>query len=182
MVKRNIALALFVVVALSMVACDDPVESGRSILDIKDFNEGFPVQSDVLFDNLTDPPYVPEDLIPVVFTARPYNEFITGSEHFQLIIEEYSVTWTRTDGGSGALATRTESSHIVVGVGGETNAAIRLTTWADKTGPVLSPLVGTANSVAMRADIVFKGREMGTEKEIEAAASVSVNFADAVNE
>jgi hypothetical protein len=182
MLKRNIALAALVLIALGMVACDDAPETGRSIVDIKEFNEGFPVQSDVYFDNFTDPPYVPEDIIPVTFSARPYNTCITGAEHFQIIIEEYTITWTRTDGGTGTLATRTENSHIVVSVGSLTDAAIRLTTWADKTGPVLSPLVGTSNSIAMRADIDFKGREMSTTEAIEFKASLSVNFADAVNE
>jgi len=182
MVKRNIALAALFGVALAFVACDDPAEKGRFIVDIKDFNGGMPVQSDVLFNNFTDPPYIPEDLIPVTFSARPYNEYIVGNTHNQIIIEKYTVTWTRTDGGSGTLATRNESSHIVVGSGGDTEAAIRLTTWADKTGPVLSPLVNTSNSIAMQANIRFTGREMGTDKEIEAVATVSVNFADAVNE
>jgi hypothetical protein len=34
----------------------------------------------------------------------------------------------------------------------------------------------------MQANIRFTGREMGTEKEVEAVAAVSVNFADTANE
>jgi hypothetical protein len=181
MVKRNMALAALFVVALAFVACDDPAEKGRNIVDIKDFNGGMPVQSDVLYNNLVDPPYIPEDLIPVSFSARPYNDFITGNTHNQIIIDDYTITWTRSDGGS-VLPTRTESSHIVISVGSATDAAIRLTTWADKTGPILSPLVGTSNSITMQANIRFTGREMGTEKEVEAVAAVSVNFADTANE
>jgi hypothetical protein len=185
MVKRHIALAALAVVALAFVACDDPVETGRVIIDIKEFNGGMPVQSDVLHDVGSDPadtPYIPEDIIPVVLTARPYNDFITGNEHFQIIIEEYTIRWTRTDGGTGALPTRTENAHIVVGVNTETEAAFRLTTWADKAGAILAPLAYTSNTVLMRADIEFRGREMGTEKDVEFGASVSVNFADAANE
>lgn len=184
MVKRNITLAVLVAVALAGVACDDPAEEGRMIVDIQEINGGMPVQSDVLYDDLSDPadvPYIPEDLIPIVLSARPYNDFITGNTHHQIIVEQYTVTWTRTDGGAGTLPTRTEASHIVIGVGGETEAAIRLTTWADKAGPVLSPLIATSNTVLMRADIAFEGREMGTEKDVQFSASISVNFADAAN-
>lgn len=181
MVKRYITLAVLAVIALAGVACDDPAEQGRLIVDIVSINEGFPVQSDVLYDNGTDPAYIPEDIIPVVLTGRPYNEFITGNLHHQVIVEKYTITWTRTDGGSGVLATRTENSHIVVSVVDEVEAAIRLTTWADKTGPVLSPLVATSNTITMRADIRFTGRELATEKEVEFVASISVNFADAAN-
>ena len=89
--------------------------------------------------------------------------------------------WTRTDGGTGALPTRDEASSIYLTVGEETEAFIRLVTWGDKNGAILSPLVGSPNQIGMRADITFTAREVGTEEEIEFAASVSVNFADAVN-
>jgi hypothetical protein len=180
MAKRNIALVAALAL-MALLACDDAPESGRTIVSIQDFNLGNPVQSDVVVDNGTDPAYVAEDLIPVTFTARPYNAFITGTTHNQVIIESYRVVWTRTDGGTGTLATRTEASSIYVTVGDETEAFIRLVTWGDKSGPVLSPLIGSASQVSMRADVTFIGREVGTEEEIELSASVSVNFADAVN-
>ena len=182
MLKRNIALAALFLLALGLVACDDPAEKGRAILDIQEINGGTPIQSDVLYNNGTDPAYVPEDIIPIVLSARPYNDFITGSEHFQIIVEKYSVVWTRTDGGTGNLPTRTENCHITVSVGKETNASFRLTTWGDKSGPVLSALRNTSNQISMRADIRFTGRELGTDKEVEFATSVTVNFADTVNQ
>ena len=179
MAKRSIA---FVTVALlALAACDDAPESGRTIVSIQDFNSGAPVQSDVLVDNGTDPAYVPEDIIPVTFIARPYNNLITGTTHSQVVVESYHIVWTRTDGGTGALPTRDEASSIYLTVGEETEAFIRLVTWGDKNGAILSPLVGSPNQVGMRADITFLAREVGTEEEIEFAASVSVNFADAVN-
>ncbi|HXV13762.1 MAG TPA: hypothetical protein VEC56_06110 [Candidatus Krumholzibacteria bacterium] len=180
MAKRYIALVA-VLAVMALVACDDAPESGRTIVSIQDFNLGTPVQSDVVVDNGTDPAYISEDLIPVTFTARPYNAFITGTTHNQVVIESYHVVWTRTDGGTGTLATRDEASSIYVSVGDETEAFIRLVTWGDKAGPVLSPLIGSANQISMRADVTFTGREVGTEEEIELSASVSVNFSDAVN-
>ncbi|MCI0452310.1 MAG: hypothetical protein L0Z51_07950 [Candidatus Latescibacteria bacterium] len=180
MAKRNIA-SVAVLALLALVACDDAPESGRTIVSIQEFNLGTPVQSDVEVNNGTDPPYIAEDLIPVTFTARPYNAFITGTTHNQVVIESYTVVWTRTDGGTGTLATRNEASSIYVTVGEETEAFIRLVTWGDKAGPVLLPLVGGSGQISMRADVTFIGREVGTEEEIELSASVSVNFADAVN-
>lgn len=179
MAKRSIALVT--VALLALAACDDAPESGRTLVSIQEFNAGNPVQSDVVVDDGTNPAYVSEDLIPVMFVARPYNKFITGTAHNQIIVERYHVEWTRTDGGTGALESRDEASSIYVTVGDETEAFIRLVTWGDKSGPVLSPLIGSPNQVAMRADVTFFAREVGTEAEIEFAASVSVNFADAVN-
>lgn len=179
MAKRSIALVT--VALLALAACDDAPESGRTIVSIQEFNGGNPVQSDVVVDDGTNPAYVSEDLIPVLFVARPYNKFITGTSHNQIVVERYHVEWTRTDGGTGALASRDEASSIYVTVGDETEAFIRLVTWADKSGPVLSPLIGSPGQVGMRADVTFFAREVGTDAEVEFAASVSVNFADAVN-
>jgi hypothetical protein len=179
MSKRSIAL--LTVALLAMAACDDAPESGRTVVSITEFNQGAPVQSDVVVDNGTDPPYVAEDLVPAVFTARPYSDLVTGTSHSQVVIESYHIVWTRTDGGSGALATRDEASSIYITVGEDTDATIRLVTWGDKSGPVLSGLMGSSNQIGMRADITFHGREVGTDEEMELQTSVSVNFSDAVN-
>ena len=82
------------------------------------------------------------------------------------------------DGGTGTLATREETVNIFVPVGDQVTASIRLVTWADKTGPVLLPLVGGGGTIAMRANIEFTAREPGTESEVKTAASATVNFAD----
>ncbi len=179
MSKRSIALLAIAFAA--MVACDDAPESGRNVVSILEFNGGAPVQSDVLVDNGTDPAYVAEDLIPVIFQSRPYNALVTGTTHNQVMIDSYHIAWTRTDGGSGALPARDESSNIYITTGEETDAVIRLVTWGDKSGPILSGLIGSPNQVGMRADITFHGREVGTEEEFEVQASISVNFSDAVN-
>jgi len=181
MLKRHLACIAFALVAVGLVSCDDASETGRTIVAINDFNGGAPVQSDVLFNNGTDPPYVPEDIIPVSFTARYYNGFVTGVTHSQVVIDRYHIDWTRTDGGTGALASRDEAASITLTVGDQTDASLRLTTWTDKTGPILAPLVGSLNAVVMRADVTFFGREVGTTKEVELKASVSVDFADLAN-
>jgi hypothetical protein len=180
MAKRYIAIVA-ALTTLVLAACDDAPESGRTIVSVTSLNAGNPVQSDVVIDNGTDPAYVTEDLIPVTFEARHYNDFITGTTHNQVIFDSYHVDWTRTDGGTGSLPSRDEACSIFVIVGDESSASIRLVTWADKNGPVLSPLVASPNQVGMRADITFTGHEVGTTEEIEVKTSASVNFADAVN-
>ncbi|HEX5131148.1 MAG TPA: hypothetical protein VFX92_01530 [Candidatus Krumholzibacteria bacterium] len=174
--KRHFAFAAFAVLVLGLVACDDAPESGRLTASVVSFNNGSPVESDV-----SDGGVVYEDLIPVSFTARPYSEFVTvvdGGPHSEMIVESYRIVWTRVDGGSGVLATRTENTHVYMQVGDITGSAVRLVTWDDKTGSVLAPLVGTTNQIMMRADITFTGREVGTEEEIEFMASINVHFAD----
>ncbi len=179
MAKRFIAV--LTVALLALTACDDAPESGRTTVYVQEFNGGSPVQSDVVVDDGTNPAYVAEDLVPVTFAARPFNDFITGGSHTQVVIENYHVVWTRTDGGTGALATRDEASYIYVDIGEPVDAFIRLVTWGDKSGPILSPLIGSPGQIGMRADITFFGRIVGTESEVEFATSTSVNFADAVN-
>ena len=84
MSKRSIALVA--VALLAMAACDDAPESGRTVVSISSFNQGAPVQSDVVVDNGTDPAYVAEDIIPATFVARPYNDLVTGTSHSQVVI------------------------------------------------------------------------------------------------
>lgn len=179
MVKRHLVIAVLTG-ALALVACDDPVETGRSIVTVSQFNSGSPVQSDVLFDDGTSA-YVPEDLIMCIFTSRPYNAYVTGFVRDAVMIDTYTITWERIDGGTGALPTRTEACAIYVTHADDTDAEIRLVTWEDKGGPILSPLVGSANQIRMRATIEFHGREVGSTAEIESAITVDVNFADTVN-
>lgn len=182
MAKRHIAfVAVFAVAALAFIGCDNAKETGRLIVTISSFNGGVPVQSDVVVDNGTDPAYVPEDLIPVTLTARAYNGLVTGNEHSQAVFDHYTVHWSRTDGGT-ALATRDELSDIYVSTDKDADATIRLTTWQDKTGPILSPLIGTSNQIAMRADITFYGHEVGNTKDVQFSVSVGVHFADEVNQ
>lgn len=174
--KRHIAFAAFAVLVLGIVSCDDAPESGRAVVVVTSINNGSPLESDV-----SDGGVVYEDLIPVAFVSRPYNEFITAPRG-DAIIEKYKIEWTRTDGGTGTLETREEITNIYVptGVLESTGGVIRLVSWADKSGPVLAPLVGTNNVIAMSATITFFAREVGTEHEIECQAVVSVHFADTI--
>ena len=171
--KRHTAFAAFAVLVLGLVACDDAPESGRATIIVTNINNGSPLESDVLTGGL-----VYEDLVPVSFISRPYNQFITAPRG-DAIVEKYRIEWTRTDGGSGTLETREEITNIFVPLDDEpTGGVIRLVSWDDKSGPVLAPLVGTSNQIAMTATITFFAREVGTEHDIECQAIVSVHFAD----
>jgi hypothetical protein len=181
MLKRHLACLAFALLAVGLVAaCDDSPETGRLILSVAGVNGGSPVESDVATDSL-----VTEDLISVQFAARPYNEFVTavpGGPHSTLIVDKYRIVWTRVDAGTGTLASREETTSIFVdafstsGSGG----VIRLVTWDDKNGPVLSPLVGTANTILMQAEVTFSAHEPGTESEIETKTTIQVHFADTI--
>ncbi|HEU4364088.1 MAG TPA: hypothetical protein VFT13_01350 [Candidatus Krumholzibacteria bacterium] len=173
--KRFVAFAALAVVALAVAACDDAPESGRATIVVTNINNGSPLESDVSTDSL-----VYEDLVPVSFLSRPYNQFITAPRG-DAIIEKYRIEWARTDGGTGTLATREEITSIFVPVDGTASGVIRLVSWQDKSGPVLGPLVGTNNVIAMTATITFFAREVGTEHDIETQAVVGVHFADTAN-
>jgi hypothetical protein len=169
--KRNLVWAALALAAVGFVACDDAPEEGRAII-AASVNAGNPIESDVDTGGL-----VFEDFIPVAYTSRAYNDYITAPRG-DVVVESYRIVWERTDGGSGTLGTREETLNLYLPLNGDVTHSIRLVTWADKTGPVLSALVGTGNTIGMRANIEFTAREVGTEHEVKTAASASVNFAD----
>ncbi len=172
--KRHLAYAAFALLALGLTACDDVPESGRAVIVVDNINNGSPIESDV-----SDGGIIYEDLIPVSFVSRAYNEFIRAPRG-DAVIERYRIVWTRTDGGTGTLATREEITNIFVPVNDVAGGVIRLVSWADKDGALLSALEGTTNQIMMRATITFFAREAGTEHEIEFQASAGVHFADTI--
>jgi hypothetical protein len=169
--KRQLVWAALALAALAFVGCDDAPEDGRATVAVT-LNGGAPIESDV-----SDAGVVFEDFITASFFSRAYNAFVTPPRG-DIIIESYRVVWERTDGGTGTLASREETLNLFVPLGSSVTTSIRLVTWADKTGPVLSPLVGSLNTITMSARIEFTAREVGTESEVKTAASASVNFAD----
>jgi hypothetical protein len=179
MFKRHLALIILAVFALAFVACDDAPQEGRATVTVRNVNDGAPIESDVLFDDGTSA-YITEDLVVFEFISRPYNDYIVGPRG-DAILERYTVDWVRTDGGSGTLESREEATSLYLSADNEAITQIRVVSWADKAGPLLSPLVGSGGQVQMRADITFYFREVGTEHEITTKASVSVHFADVVN-
>lgn len=170
--KRHLAFAAFSVLLLGLVSCNNAPESGTAVIVADQINDNSPVESDVSTGGI-----IYEDLVPVTFESRAFSQYITAPRG-NAIVESYTVSWTRTDGGSGTLPSHTEETNIFVPVDDSTPGTIRLVTWADKTNPLLSSLVGTTNQVTMRATIAFTAREEGTEKDIKFQAAVSVHFAD----
>jgi hypothetical protein len=173
--KRHYGWAVLALASLGFVGCDDAPEEGRATIAVT-LNGGSPIESDV-----SDGGVIFEDLIAAAFLSRSYNKFITEPRG-DVIIEKYRITWERTDGGSGVLSPREETTNFYVPINesAPTNGTIRLVTWADKTGPVLAPLVGTLNTVEMRCTVEFTAREVGTEAEVKTSVSASVHFADTV--
>ena len=171
--KRHYVWAALALAALGFVGCDDAPEEGRSTIAVT-LNGGVPLESDV-----SDGGIIFEDLIDAAFVSRAFNKFITAPRG-DVIVESYRITWERTDGGTGVLPPREETVNLYLPLEDPTITSIRLVTWQDKTGPILSPLVGTLNVVGMRCTVEFTARELGTESEVKTKASVSVNFADTV--
>lgn len=171
--KRQYVWAALALAALGFVGCDDAPEEGRATIAVM-LNGGSPIESDV-----SDGGLVFEDLITAAFASRAYNKFITAPRG-DVLIEKYRITWERTDGGSGVLSPREETTNLYLPIDGSATGSIRLVTWQDKTGPVLAPLVGTMNTVGMRCTVEFTAREVGTEAEVKTSVSASVNFADTV--
>jgi hypothetical protein len=163
MLKRHFAFIALAIAALTLVACDDAPESGRAIVAVSNINGGNPVTSSVSL--------AADDVVPMEFRFRPYNMFNTITEaapHGDIIIEHYTVTWTRTDGGT-ALPSRQETTSIFLSVYEPATSGVRLVTAAEK-GSV------TGVPVVMEAHIEFTAREMGTEEEIKFSTHFSVSF------
>jgi hypothetical protein len=71
---------------------------------------------------------------------------------------------------------------VMVIPSGKINASsVLVVTVNNKTGSVLSPLAGTANTISMNAKITFYGHEVGVERETEVIANIGVLFGDVIN-
>ena len=166
MLKRHFAGLALALVAISLVACGDAPESGRGIVAVSSINGGVPISSSAA---------VAGDLIiPCEFRFRPYNSFVDiteASPHGDIIIESYTVSWTRSDGGSGVIPSRSEVTSIFLSVYEPAIGSIRMVSAAEKGDPALSTLPAT-----LIAHIDFVAREMGSEHDMEFSTEATVSF------
>jgi hypothetical protein len=184
---RKIAVLTVLLTTLTLVAtsCDDTPQQNRSVVSVTSINENVtPLLSDVIFNDGVGTSYVP-DYVEVIMDNRPYSEMIftaPGHPYGDFQVSSYKVEWVRTDGGSPALP-EYEADMVMVIPSGKINASsVLVVTVNNKTGSVLAPLVGTANTITMNAKITFKGHEVGVERETEVIATIGVLFGDVVNE
>jgi len=166
MLKRHFTFLALAIAALALVACDDAPESGRGTVTVSSINSGLPITSTVA---------TPGDVaIPMEFRWRPYNTLNTITEaapHGDILIEHYTITWTRVSGGTGALPTRSEDTQIFLPVYEPGVGFVRLVTSTEKGDASLAAL-----PVTMTAHFDFVAREMGSTHEMEFSTQATVIF------
>jgi hypothetical protein len=200
MLKRFLSFIAIAGVGLGLVAgCDNTGEQQRSVVVVRQVNQGAPVivdvleQGDSLFQDdgitpITHDDFITQDWLVVEMQNVPYNPLVTtepGLPHGDFVVTDYEIVWTRTDGGSEKLPTFRGNTSQVIPSGGDAVFAILLVTFDDKRLPVLNDLnymspVAAGDEIHMRADITFEGHEVGTERETEIKTTVSAAFVDLV--
>jgi hypothetical protein len=199
--KITLFACLALVVGVFLASCNDAGENGRAVVTVSSMNNNAPFFSDVLDqgDTLYFPPgtafidddFVREDWVPVIFYNRPYNDVVTtgpGQPFADFLVTGYHVTWRRVDGGVGVPPNYTGATNINVPSGEEIPAQILLVPYEVKNSPLmttinyLNPAPGGAfpDEYLMIANVEFFGHEVGTDREQNFFAEVSVSFGDPV--
>lgn len=187
MLKRFLTLSLIAGIALgSLVACDSDPEQGRSVVAISSFNCGVPLFSDVLEqgDDLGSAAddFIAEDWPLVWFYNKPYNGMVVtqpGRPYGEVIIESYTVQWSRPDGGA-VPPDRTEYMGLRINSDDRMSGQVRLVSIQEKLFPDIVALQGGAGALVMNATLTFQARETGTGRESTFVTSVTVQFADTI--
>jgi len=180
------------IVAVFSAGCDDTNYDSRTVVYVSNVNDGMPFMSDVLqqgdslyytdtFILKIEDDYIEEDWIKVEIHNRPYNGFV--EPEFSLgdyLLTDYEVSFVRSDGVASPLpvsAFRGETS-ILVPANSKVEAYIVLVPFNAKT---VAPLVGmqyTNLEIYSNAQVVFRGHEVQTDREVEFSCGIHVNFAD----
>ena len=184
MLKRFLTISLITGLALgSLVACDTDPEQSRSVVFINSFNCGVPLFSDVLEQGdilVAGDEFISEDWPLVWFFNKPYNNMILtrpGAPHGDVIVESYTVTWSRPDSGP-VPPTREEFMGLKVQTGDKQGGQVRLVSVQEKLFPDIVALQGGGGALVMNATLTFQAREAGTDRNSTFIAVVTVQFAD----
>jgi hypothetical protein len=186
--KISLFVCFAAMIGVVLVGCNDE-ENKRSVVTVSSMNLNAPFFSDVIDqgDSLqsTSDDFVAEDWCPVVFKNRPYSSVVfTGPEEpfNDFLITRYRVEWRRVDGGAyipppfdGAMSTNVPS-------GEEVEAAIVLVPFLVKNDPNLVAIRYTSNEFLAVARVTFWGHEVGSNRDQDFSAEISVNFADFLEE
>ncbi len=181
--KNFIALLALLIASVAIVGCDANGDQQRTRVVVTSLNENTPVVSDPWFEgDLTtgDGAGVYEDIILVQFASAPYSAGVTSTNGRDFLITGYRVRWVRTDGGAETLPDYNGSLNTLLPLNSEAAAFITLVTFNNKSEPFISDLRTNGAELFFRADITFFGREVGSDREQEIAASLSVNFVDVI--
>ena len=191
-------ISLFVVGAVLLGCEDDPAYEHRTILITSSLNGGMPYLSDVLDQGdsvytddgvtfkLADD-FVAEDWIKVQFYNRPYSAIIDpcGGELGDFLVTGYDVEFVRVaDGGPTPIppglpvAPFTGHTSILVPAQSMVEGYIVLVPFFEKNESPLVDLQYSASEILALATLTFRGHEIGSGREVEFTAGISVNFAD----
>ncbi len=203
------ALIGVLIVALGCDATDNENESNRSVIVVNSINDGNPFFSDVLDqgDTLFDvsgayfalDDFVVEDLVPVSFFNRPYDQTVItgpGLPYGDFLVTSYDITWTELDNNSSAgplpissMNSVNNGTNIFVQSGGVGLGSILLVPFSQKTGTSLWILrhpaapglpAAAGGEITALANITFRGHEVGTDHEILIPTSLLVSFGDVI--
>ena len=180
--------AILVGLALVLLGCDEDA----TVFDVKvsSMNGGAPVQADLIkFDKQLQQYFIPEDVIVVAFTNRSKNDAVVndpGSFLNDFLLQRYTVTWRRADGGptSGSGWNLADSdfegaTSAIIPVNTTTEVGILIAPAGIKSQEPFITALATGTEIQLVADIDFIGtRAVASDAEIHIPASLSVNFAD----
>jgi hypothetical protein len=200
MFRKNlqISMLLAALAALTGLAgcSEDGNEWQRLVCEVESVNAGNPLLSgyvDAGNDRIpgNDDDFLPIDVVPIAFHARPYNSIIELPEdgpnsYFDVIA--YDLTWVPGPGCSSAVADSLGNCNIVnapcyarVPVYDEGAVNILIADRRMKDIIFLNP-DGTLSfgSVGATADLVFYGHESGSDELVEIRAGLQVTFCSVV--
>jgi hypothetical protein len=198
--RKLLAFALVVgMFAIFVASCDNESEENRSVVIVSSINENVPFFSDVIEQGdtiyvaglpYTRDDFITEDYVPVTFYNRPYNDLTTtgpGKPLSDFLITRYRVEWRRSAGSSGSVLPSYEgATSVQVPSNTFVSAGILLVPFSAKNSSLLSDInyLGPAfpDEILTIAHITFWGHEVGTDREWNFAAELSVNFGDWVIE
>lgn len=190
--KITVFACLIALGTVFLASCNDQ-ENKRAVVTVSSINSNSPFFSDVLDqgDSLQSAAddFVREDWCPVIFQNRPYNGVVfTGPDlpFNDFLITRYRVDWRRVDGG---LATDIPppydgATSINVPSGEEVAATILLVPFEVKNTALMTAInyngASFPDEYLMVATVTFYGHEVGTDRDQDFTAEISVSFADPV--
>ena len=190
--KSRVLFAL-IAAALLVTGCssNNNNEWQRVVCSVQTINSGAPIVSAALntgtdATNPTDD-YIPLDVVPVLFWARPGNSMMTVPEngaYSAFIVTSYDATWTPGPGAPAALTDYNVTRGLLtarVPVNDEIAVAFMIAPQQMKQEPWYPDPAGNTVFMANLA-ITFYGHEEGSEHEIAIPAGATVTFLGAVGE
>ncbi len=168
--------------ATMLAGCGQPdyVTDSRAsvLLLVVDVNEGAVLDSDIRIG--VDSNIICEDEVPVTLTVRNKNPNLTGGVQGNVLVNQYQVRYTRSDG---RVQEGVDVPHTIAGgiastveVDGATTIPIEVVRRQAKLEPPLSGISGF-DVVTMIAEVTISGQTVSGEQ-VSASGRLQIDFAD----